>query len=86
MKLSKLEEEEAGRVGNYSEAGAACIAMGNQARKMGNATVRMVWPGGYCSPRQRVPFNLRGRPPCRPASSDPPFEPGTRTPAPPYLP
>jgi hypothetical protein len=46
-------------VGNYSEAGAACIAMGNQARKMGNATVRMVGPGGYCSSRHRMPVNPR---------------------------
>lgn len=41
MKLSKLEEEEAGRVGVYSEAGAGCQTMASQARKMGNATVRI---------------------------------------------
>jgi hypothetical protein len=39
MKLSKLEEEEAGRMGSYSEAGAVCQQMASQARKIGNATV-----------------------------------------------
>jgi len=41
MKLSKLEEEEAGRMGNYSEQGSACILAASAARKMGNAVVRV---------------------------------------------
>ena len=41
LKLSKMEEEEAGRMGSYTAAGAACQDMASQARKMGNATVRI---------------------------------------------
>lgn len=41
LKLSKMEEEEAGRMGSYTAAGAACHDMASQARKMGNATVRI---------------------------------------------
>ena len=41
LKLSKMEEEEAGRMGSYTAAGAACQDMASQARKMGNATIRI---------------------------------------------
>lgn len=41
MKLGKLEEEEAGRLGNYTEHGANQRAMAQRAKKMGNAAVRV---------------------------------------------